>query len=229
MHQQHDVEAPTNGGGNTSEAEAGVATTTKHPRHRPGCSCIVCIQPPSGKGKHKPTCTCNVCMTVKRRFKTLMMRKKKRQSEREAEIAERNHQLASAAPAPAPAPAPATDKEEAEVDSCVPSQSEKKSESEMIGQEENGEEDLNGGLDLNSSPGVEPSMMSLVQEASLPLDTYLRQKGLTLTSLVSQPHHQHTVQSSPENTPHPSPPAAVQEHEGSNDLSDKDHRQDNTS
>lgn len=28
--------------------------TTKHPRHRPGCSCIVCIQPPSGKGpKHK--------------------------------------------------------------------------------------------------------------------------------------------------------------------------------
>lgn len=154
-----------------------------------------------------------------------MMRKKKRQSEREAEIAERNHQLASAVPALAPAPA----KEEAEVDSCVPSQSDKKSESEMIGQEENGEEDLNGGLDLNSSPGVEPSMMSLVQEASLPLDTYLRQKGLTLTSLVSQPHHQHTAQPSPENTPHPSPPAAVQEHEGSNDLSDKDHRQDDTS
>ncbi|PQP98502.1 hypothetical protein Pyn_34889 [Prunus yedoensis var. nudiflora] len=25
---------------------ASVATTTKHPRHRPGCSCIVCIQPP---------------------------------------------------------------------------------------------------------------------------------------------------------------------------------------
>ncbi|KAK1283623.1 hypothetical protein QJS10_CPB21g01619 [Acorus calamus] len=64
------------------------ATTTRHPRHRPGCTCIVCIQPPSGKGpKHKPTCTCNVCMTVKRRFKTLMMRKKIRQSEREAESA----------------------------------------------------------------------------------------------------------------------------------------------
>eukprot|EP00250_Pteridium_aquilinum_P007696 c17366_g1_i1 orf=234-2996(+) len=66
------------------------AATTKHPRHRPGCTCIVCIQPPSGKGpKHKPTCNCNVCMTVKRRFKTLMMRRKKRQSEREAEHAAR--------------------------------------------------------------------------------------------------------------------------------------------
>ncbi|KAJ6333614.1 hypothetical protein OIU77_009474 [Salix suchowensis] len=60
--------------------------TTKHPRHRPGCSCIVCIQPPSGKGpKHKQTCTCNVCQTVKRRFKTLMMKREKKQSEKEAE------------------------------------------------------------------------------------------------------------------------------------------------
>ncbi|XP_039114274.1 B3 domain-containing protein Os07g0679700-like [Dioscorea cayenensis subsp. rotundata] len=65
-----------------------IATTTRHPRHRPGCTCIVCIQPPSGKGpKHKPTCMCNVCMTVKRRFKTLMMRKKKRQSEYEESVA----------------------------------------------------------------------------------------------------------------------------------------------
>jgi len=61
--------------------------TTKHPRHRPGCTCIVCIQPPSGKGpKHKQTCTCNVCLTVKRRFRTLMLRREKRQSEKEAEI-----------------------------------------------------------------------------------------------------------------------------------------------
>ena len=61
--------------------------TTKHPRHRPGCTCIVCIQPPSGKGpKHKQTCTCNVCLTVKRRFRTLMLRREKRQSERDAEI-----------------------------------------------------------------------------------------------------------------------------------------------
>ncbi|KAJ6416517.1 hypothetical protein OIU84_002390 [Salix udensis] len=60
--------------------------TTKHPRHRLGCSCIVCIQPPSGKGpKHKQTCTCNVCQTVKRRFKTLMMKREKKQSEKEAE------------------------------------------------------------------------------------------------------------------------------------------------
>ncbi|XP_058089444.1 B3 domain-containing protein Os07g0563300-like isoform X2 [Magnolia sinica] len=60
--------------------------TTKHPRHRPGCTCIVCIQPPSGKGpKHKQTCTCNVCLTVKRRFRTLMLRREKRQSEKEAE------------------------------------------------------------------------------------------------------------------------------------------------
>ncbi|CAL9077228.1 unnamed protein product [Musa acuminata var. zebrina] len=62
--------------------------TTKHPRHRPGCTCIVCIQPPSGKGpKHKQSCTCNVCLTVKRRFRTLMLRREKRQSEKEAETA----------------------------------------------------------------------------------------------------------------------------------------------
>ncbi|XP_039114813.1 B3 domain-containing protein Os07g0563300-like [Dioscorea cayenensis subsp. rotundata] len=60
--------------------------TTKHPRHRPGCTCIVCIQPPSGKGpKHQQTCTCNVCLTVKRRFRTLMLRRERRQSEKEAE------------------------------------------------------------------------------------------------------------------------------------------------
>ncbi|XWS19528.1 hypothetical protein CRYUN_Cryun31cG0023700 [Craigia yunnanensis] len=62
--------------------------TTKHPRHRPGCSCIVCIQPPSGKGhKHKQTCTCNVCQTVKRRFRTLTLQREKKQSQKEAETA----------------------------------------------------------------------------------------------------------------------------------------------
>ncbi|KAM1602139.1 hypothetical protein ACFX1Z_028884 [Malus domestica] len=71
--------------------EQSLGATTRHPRHRPGCTCIVCIQPPSGKGKHKPTCTCNVCMTVKRRFKTLMMNKRKRKSEREAENAQRDN------------------------------------------------------------------------------------------------------------------------------------------
>ncbi|CAK9141791.1 unnamed protein product [Ilex paraguariensis] len=60
--------------------------TTKHPRHRPGCTCIVCIQPPSGKGhKHKQSCDCNVCATVKRRFHTLLLRREKKQSEKEAE------------------------------------------------------------------------------------------------------------------------------------------------
>ncbi|VFQ80109.1 unnamed protein product [Cuscuta campestris] len=62
--------------------------TTKHPRHRPGCTCIVCIQPPSGKGKHDPSCKCNVCLTVRRRFKTLMQRKKKKPTERGAETAQ---------------------------------------------------------------------------------------------------------------------------------------------
>ncbi|XP_050235779.1 B3 domain-containing protein Os07g0563300 [Mercurialis annua] len=67
--------------------------TTKHPRHRPGCSCIVCIQPPSGKGpKHKQTCTCNVCQTVKRRFKTLMMKREKKQSEKDAETTKKKPQ-----------------------------------------------------------------------------------------------------------------------------------------
>ncbi|KAI3507971.1 hypothetical protein L1887_22969 [Cichorium endivia] len=69
--------------------ESSAGPTTRHPRHRPGCTCIVCIQPPSGKGKHKPNCFCNVCLTVKRRFKTLMLRKKKRLSDREAEVAQK--------------------------------------------------------------------------------------------------------------------------------------------
>ncbi|KAI9120796.1 hypothetical protein K1719_007829 [Acacia pycnantha] len=75
--------------------------TTKHPRHRPGCSCIVCIQPPSGKGpKHKQTCTCNVCLTVKRRFRTLMLRREKKQSEREAETTRKKQQPQPPQPPP---------------------------------------------------------------------------------------------------------------------------------
>lgn len=211
-----------------------VATTTRHPRHRPGCSCIVCIQPPSGKGKHKPTCVCNVCMTVKRRFKTLMMRKKKRQSEREAEIAQRNQSAA---------------KEETEVDSVpsqAPSDNAKRSESENLLKcqscddpaQENAN-NFNGGLDLNCCPvrqgTARISMMNLLQEASLPLDTYLRQNGLT--SLVFEQQESSTpviAQASGETT---TPPAqddagcstAVQEQEGSSDLSEKDQREDNTS
>ncbi|KAI3800354.1 hypothetical protein L1987_28444 [Smallanthus sonchifolius] len=37
---------------------------TRHPHHKPGCACIVCIQPPNGSN-HKSTCTCNVCLAVK--------------------------------------------------------------------------------------------------------------------------------------------------------------------
>lgn len=72
---------------------ASTQATTKHPRHRPGCSCIVCIQPPSGKGpKHKQTCICNVCSTVKRRFRTLMMRREKNKSDKEAETTRKRQQ-----------------------------------------------------------------------------------------------------------------------------------------
>ncbi|KAL5738964.1 hypothetical protein ACOSQ2_028144 [Xanthoceras sorbifolium] len=175
---------------------ASVATTTRHPRHRPGCSCIVCIQPPSGKGKHKPTCTCNVCMTVKRRFKTLMMRKKKRQSEREAAIALRNQQHTWGRP-----------EEEAEVDSnskhvssshLDPLENEARSTSELESKSQSNNlstkltETVKGGIDLNCHPDREDaqaalnrvSMMRLLQVASLPLETYLKQNGLA--SLITE-------------------------------------------
>ncbi|KAJ4873905.1 B3 domain-containing transcription repressor VAL2 [Raphanus sativus] len=66
------------------QGDTEVAATTKHPRHRAGCSCIVCSQPPSGKGKHKPSYTRTVCQAVKRRFKTLMLRKRNREEVRQA-------------------------------------------------------------------------------------------------------------------------------------------------
>lgn len=159
-------------------AEPSVGATTKHPRHRPGCSCIVCIQPPSGKGKHKPTCTCNVCMTVKRRFKTLMLRKKKRQSEREAETAqkENNHHP----------------RDESEMNgkprhTLLPSNhleneaSQSRIQAEVAGSS-------NGQIDLNCHPNREDmqldldvpgmSLLSLVQAASLPLEDYIEQSRI---------------------------------------------------
>ncbi|WOL16323.1 B3 domain-containing protein [Canna indica] len=159
------------------------ATTTKHPRHRPGCTCIVCIQPPSGKGpKHDPACTCNVCMTVKRRFKTLMLRKKKRQSEREE--AEAHKKVAWG-------------KEEVEGTSSSPQgvsildplqESEFGPESSRTTIENL--ENSKGHIDLNCHPGSHEdsqttttlprlSMMSLFQDAHRPLETYLKQNGLT--------------------------------------------------
>ncbi|XP_031497106.1 B3 domain-containing transcription repressor VAL2-like [Nymphaea colorata] len=172
--------------------------TTKHPRHRPGCSCIVCIQPPSGKGpKHKPTCTCNVCMTVRRRFKTLMMRRKKRQSEQEAEAARKKN---------------AWTKEEGDVDDAskcsmqldtaendAKQANSPEASSHMIANEKeemsnslkvSGKEEVKGQIDLNCDPDREDdllmgagasrvSMTTLLQVASLPLETYLKQHGLS--------------------------------------------------
>ncbi|XP_050211286.1 B3 domain-containing transcription repressor VAL2 isoform X2 [Mercurialis annua] len=171
-----------------------VATTTRHPRHRPGCSCIVCIQPPSGKGKHKPTCTCNVCMTVKRRFKTMMMRKKKRQSDREAEIAQRSQQF------PGPKDEVEVDSSSKHVSPCQdPSENEAKSTNELESKSQSHNlsnkmvDSGKGHIDLNCQPDREEdpqarltrmSMMGLLQVASLPLETYLKQNGLT--SLVSE-------------------------------------------
>ncbi|KAK6149854.1 hypothetical protein DH2020_017379 [Rehmannia glutinosa] len=66
---------------------------TKHPRHKPGCTCIVCLQPPSGQGsKHEQSCDCVVCSSLKRRFKTLMERREKKQMEKEAEFSSQNLQ-----------------------------------------------------------------------------------------------------------------------------------------
>ncbi|KAG1338956.1 B3 domain-containing protein [Cocos nucifera] len=167
----------------SNQTTSSVATTTKHPRHRPGCTCIVCIQPPSGKGpKHSPTCTCNVCLTVKRRFKTLMMRKKKRQSEREE--AEAQKRLAWG------------NKEELEGGSLSRSIQplEVHRDSELgqgpgYGRTIIEKLDMSKGqIDLNCHPGRDEvrqagpprqSMMSLLQEANLPLEMYLKQNGLT--------------------------------------------------
>lgn len=68
------------------DANLSSQATPKHPCHRPGCSCIVCIQPSRGEGpRHVQTCTCIVCLSLKRRLQTLMTRHEKRQSEKDAE------------------------------------------------------------------------------------------------------------------------------------------------
>ncbi|KAG8079312.1 hypothetical protein GUJ93_ZPchr0007g5470 [Zizania palustris] len=157
-----------------------VATTTKHPRHRPGCTCIVCIQPPSGKGpKHNPACTCNVCMTVRRRFKTLMMRKKQRQSEREE--AEASKKIAWVS------------RDEPEGSSNLsrsPQTLDSTRDGDVIMIDK---VDANKGhIDLNFHPAVpvpvpvpdekrqpRASMVSLLEVANRPLEKYMKQNGLT--------------------------------------------------
>ncbi|KAL3850531.1 hypothetical protein ACJIZ3_012413 [Penstemon smallii] len=147
--------------------ESSVGATTRHPRHRPGCTCIVCIQPPSGKGKHEPSCKCNVCLTVRRRFKTLMMRKKKRQSEREAELALGKEKVPEDIAGQA-------------LLSINPLENEVNYNDAQIELEESS----NGGqLDLNCDPHKEDdllaaaagmSLTSLMNAATLPMDMYLR-------------------------------------------------------
>ncbi|XP_059625221.1 B3 domain-containing protein Os07g0679700-like [Cornus florida] len=166
-------------GDNVGElGELSVGATTKHPRHRPGCSCIVCIQPPSGTGKHKPSCICVVCMTVKRRFRTLMSRKKKRQSEHEAEIAQRKDQV------------PPRDESEMAGTSEHPLPHINHSDNEITGVRTQMEvaESSKEQLDLNCHPNREDdlltettgaSMTRLVHAASLPLEMYMRQNGLS--------------------------------------------------
>ncbi|XP_073291627.1 B3 domain-containing transcription repressor VAL1-like isoform X2 [Primulina huaijiensis] len=151
--------------GDMGESSAGA--TTRHPRHRPGCSCIVCIQPPSGKGKHEPTCKCNVCSTVKRRFKTLMMRKKKRQSEREAELSQVKDKPALAKIC--------FEKEEEDIagNALLDMNHQKANED---GNQTHLEEAKMGRLDLNCDPYREEDGMSLttlMSVATLPFDMFL--------------------------------------------------------
>ncbi|OAY26100.1 B3 domain-containing protein Os07g0563300 isoform X2 [Manihot esculenta] len=156
--------------------------TTKHPRHRPGCSCIVCIQPPSGKGpKHKQTCTCNVCQTVKRRFKTLMMKREKKQSEKEAESTKKRQQQTLPEKYLDDDPSPSTN-----TGSSSPNK--KKVVSEGSDDDPNkiksSTSPFKGQIDLNIQPEREEelspgsdsgSMMKMIQDAT---DRYLRQQRL---------------------------------------------------
>ncbi|KAL2488471.1 B3 domain-containing transcription repressor VAL1 [Forsythia ovata] len=158
--------------------ESSVGVTTRHPRHRPGCSCIVCIQPPSGKGKHQPTCKCNVCLTVRRRFKTLMMRKKKRQSEREAELLDQARDKG-------PANVGLADEDIAGHALLRMIQTENAA--GPSGNQLELAEANKGQLDLNCDPHHEDDMLeeaagmsltTLINAASLPLDMYFGPNGL---------------------------------------------------
>ncbi|KAL0363320.1 UNVERIFIED_CONTAM: B3 domain-containing protein [Sesamum calycinum] len=63
-----------------------ISSESRTSRHKPGCTCIVCLQPPSGKGsKHSQSCDCVVCSSLKRRFRTLMERREKKQLEKEVD------------------------------------------------------------------------------------------------------------------------------------------------
>ncbi|KAG6543851.1 hypothetical protein Mapa_014691 [Marchantia paleacea] len=197
--------------GRVSTSPSSPARTTKHPRHRPGCTCIVCIQPPSGKGpKHKQNCLCNVCVTVKRRFKTLMLRRKKRLSEREADGYVRRKrkddvEVSSSSKLVTDAGSLAdggsrhessgggTVVEGPRRDDALAADISNSSGLTAFGlsfpSTNAGEDALvsKGQIDLNSQPEREEeptklgriSMKQLLQDASQPLDTYLKQQGMT--------------------------------------------------
>ncbi|KAK4407641.1 B3 domain-containing protein [Sesamum angolense] len=169
-------------GDNISDiAESSVGATTRHPRHRPGCTCIVCIQPPSGKGKHEPMCKCNVCLTVRRRFKTLMMRKKKRQSEREAELAQGKDKASVKV---------GLEREDIAGHALLNMSHHTDNETNQNGNQTDLEETNKGQLDLNCDPHREDdilaeaagmSLTTLMNAATLPLDMYLGQNGVPVT------------------------------------------------
>ncbi|KAI4307785.1 hypothetical protein L6164_030931 [Bauhinia variegata] len=155
--------------------ESSGGATTRHPRHRPGCTCIVCIQPPSGKGRHKPTCTCQVCLTVKRRFKTLMQRRKKRQSEHEADAAAQNDHINL--------------RDESETKTSPRDNSEpegilERNQHEHEPPEPELWERSVGEIDLNCDPSREdisvagPSMNNHLEMTSYPLQDFMNQNGL---------------------------------------------------
>lgn len=134
-----------------------------------------------------------------------MMRKKKRQSEREAEIAHRNNHYIWGN---------TTTKDEAEVDSSIrhhdPSENKGifANDFQLRVQNKNLDEIGKGQLDLNSDPerggqfhqegSTRVSMMSLLQVACQPLENYLKQNGLT--SLVAEQQGSSGSQSLPQGT-----------------------------
>lgn len=172
------------GEGLTASSQA----TTKHPRHRPGCSCIVCIQPPSGKGpKHKQTCTCNVCLTVKRRFHTLMLRREKKQSEKDAETSRKKQQQQQQK---LPLPEKSADDDHL---SCSKTGNNSPSEKKVVSEGSDDDSSriksstspFKGQIDLNIQPEREEelspgsdsgSMIRLLQDAT---EKYLRQQRLS--------------------------------------------------
>lgn len=174
--------------GESESLPASSQATTKHPRHRPGCSCIVCIQPPSGKGpKHKQTCTCNVCLTVKRRFRTLMLRREKKQSEKEAETTRKKQQQQQQQQLPLP--------EKLQDDDSMPCSNTGNSSPKHIREVNDVSDDepnkmkssspFKGQIDLNIQPEREEelspgsdsgSMMKLLHHAT---DRYLREQRLS--------------------------------------------------